>query len=696
MVKEIIENIEREAGIEGREKKIIELIKRLITLRCNYDGLEFALKYIKDLYLKLGESCEAERIENTIRQVCLDEKIDYTECIDEIGIITEENLQDYAKEWSDKYYKINEDVIYLLIQAVKGNSDWRDDIEFINNIGWIWENLTQREEDAYIVIASDGIREQEKNLTVQLLKMLKKRIFVLLPEDGQEEGMYQIKEMEGISYVSYQDGKIYEVVEYLCSQIIPDKLATVLATGGLLTSLSYMEQNQMKLERLSPYCAEQFERTITFGWAGDYCSYLSTIMKEDVKEEMDREPEYKFSILIPVRNNVDTLRYTVMTCLEQEYEGDYEIVISDNSSYGNDELKEFCEKLQEENKRIKYYRTPRELRANKSYEFGVLQTRGEFVLIIGADDAVLPWGLRALDEVLQYTEADVIKWDRGQYIWPGYGKGLDDLLTMPGGYQKEIYNLYEIPNIDYWSQVMTNYQCMYNLPNLYLNSGFRRRYLNKLYEKTGRIWDGRINDISLGVINICINDTITHLSYPITIAGNSRYSIGRAADQVQAGFDDFRGSLKGRGSVGYVAGIIEDKYDPDVQKESGSFYSILLYEIRKRIVPPAYAEKLFDWKKIALDIYAGMQPDDMYYERDINQLYSFFKLINEDIAIWFKNEIYDKAFHREPENNKIDNKIEKVYSEGADANGAYCLDASKYGATNIYEAVKLCKIASEL
>ena len=35
MVKEIIENIEREAGIEGREKKIIELIKRLITLRCN-------------------------------------------------------------------------------------------------------------------------------------------------------------------------------------------------------------------------------------------------------------------------------------------------------------------------------------------------------------------------------------------------------------------------------------------------------------------------------------------------------------------------------------------------------------------------------------------------------------------------------------------------------------------------------------
>ena len=108
------------------------------------------------------------------------------------------------------------------------------------------------------------------------------------------------------------------------------------------------------------------------------------------------------------------------------------------------------------------------------------------MLIIGADDAVLPWGLRALDEVLQHTEADVIKWDRGQYIWPGYGKGLDDLLTMPGGYQKEIYNLYEIPNIDYWSQVMTNYQCMYNLPNLYLNSGFRRRYLNAPGGRQGR------------------------------------------------------------------------------------------------------------------------------------------------------------------------------------------------------------------
>ena len=668
----------------------------MITLRCNYDGLEFALKYIKDLYLKLGESCEAERIENTIRQVCLDEKIDYTECIDEIGIITEENLQDYAKEWSDKYYKINEDVIYLLIQAVKGNSDWRDDIEFINNIGWIWENLTQREEDTYIVIVSDGIREQEKNLIVQLLKMLKKRIFVLLPENGQEVGMYQIKELDGISYVSNQDGKIYETVEYLCSQIIPDKLATVLATGELLTSLSYMEQNQMKIERLSPYCAEQFEGTITFGWAGDYCSYLSTIMKENVKEELEQEPEYKFSILIPVRNNVDTLRYTMMTCLEQEYEGDYEIVISDNSSYGNDDLKEFCEKLQQENKRIKYYRTPRELCVNKSYEFAVLKTKGEFVVIVGADDGIFPWGLATLSEVLQHTEADVIKWDRGQYIWPGYGKGLDDLLTMPGGYQKGIYNLYEIPKTDFWSHLMSNYRAMYELPNLYLNSGFRRRYLNKLYEKTGRIWDGRFNDISIGVINICINDSITYLKYPITIAGNSKYSIGRSATKAQMVINDFRGNLKGRKSIGYIAGSIEAKFDPDIQKECGSCYTCLLYEVRKGVVPLEYLTNLFDWKKILQEIYLDMQPDDMYYEKDINQLYSFVKLLNEDIIHWFVTEIYEKAFLREAKKSLVEDTTEKTYCEGADAAGAFCLDASKYGVNNIHQAVNLCKIASEL
>lgn len=699
MVKQRIREIEKEMEVQGNEKRIIRMIKGMITLRCNYEELEFALEYVEGLYGKLGEGCEAARMRNTIKQICRNEEVCYTDSVEEISAITEDGIRTYGAQWADGYYEVNEDVIYLVIQAIRNNQEWRDDIEFINNIGWIWENLTERQNDAYILIDSVAVRKQEKDLLIQLLKILKKNVFVLTAEDGfvkEESGICSIRQEEGICYVSCQEKDIYDTVEYLCQHKIPDRLATVFATGNKLMQLSYGKQRMMKIERLSPYIAEQFENTITFGWAGDYRAYLSTIMKMDVNEDLEREPEYEFTILIPVRNNVHTLKYTIMTCLEQEYKGNYEIVVSDNSSPDYNEIKVFCEEQQRKHPNIRYYRTPRVLCANKSFEFAALKTRGEFVITIGADDGIMPWGLKVIDEVLQDTDADILRWDCAEYIWPGYGRGLDNLVSMKGGYQKGVYNLFEIPKTDFWSWIMSNYKTMYNLPNLYLNSGFRRRYLRKMYRKTGRIYDGRINDISIGIINICINDAITYLVYPITVAGNSSYSIGRAATRVHGLAHDFRGSLKGKGSIGYVAGLIESKYDPDVQKECASFYQIVLYEARKGIVPWEYVENLFDWKKMFWEVYSDMQPNDMYYERDINQLYSFAKLIGKDIAAWFEKEIYDVAFRRKPQKDDFVSETEKTYREGADATGAFMLDASKYGADNVFGAVKICKIASGL
>ena len=46
---------------------------------------------------------------------------------------------------------------------------------------------------------------------------------------------------------------------------------------------------------------------------------------------LDALPVCDFSIVIPVRNAVDTLRHTLQTCLAQDYTGSYEIVLSDNS-----------------------------------------------------------------------------------------------------------------------------------------------------------------------------------------------------------------------------------------------------------------------------------------------------------------------------------------------------------------------------
>ena len=70
-------------------------------------------------------------------------------------------------------------------------------------------------------------------------------------------------------------------------------------------------------------------------WAGDYLKYISYIYGFSVQEKLNQKAEYDFSIVLPVRNTTDTLRYTLITCLNQRYQGSYEVVLSDNSDSGN-------------------------------------------------------------------------------------------------------------------------------------------------------------------------------------------------------------------------------------------------------------------------------------------------------------------------------------------------------------------------
>jgi glycosyltransferase involved in cell wall biosynthesis len=83
------------------------------------------------------------------------------------------------------------------------------------------------------------------------------------------------------------------------------------------------------------------------------------------------------------------------TCIEQEYDGDYEIVLSDNSVEGHNVAYETYKKLNSD--KIKYYKTPRDFNLTKSYEYAYLQTKGKYIISIGADDALLPWALSILD-----------------------------------------------------------------------------------------------------------------------------------------------------------------------------------------------------------------------------------------------------------------------------------------------------------
>lgn len=470
-------------------------------------------------------------------------------------------------------------------------------------------------------------------------------------------------------------------------------LATVLAAGNLFDLLCESPVLQKKMERLYNFTADGLEKSLTFGWAGDYLEYISRIYGVDARAAVERPAECDFSIVIPVRNSAYYLKDTLRTCLELRYTGSYEIIISDNSTDGNQEVYQLVREL--DDPRIRYYQTPRDLHLPKSFEFAYLQARGAFIFSLGADDGVLPWALDVLAETLkEHPEQEILKWDRGSYGWKGLDQGQEGEFIIPGLYQKGCRRVVMEHNTDLLAYILKNPKSMYRtLPMLYINSGFRRSYFQTLLEKTGRLWDGICQDIYVGVINISIYKEIMHLLYPITIAGMSNVSTGKLSnlpviDVEEAGRNMDR--VVKSSNVGGFSMSRTERLLPELGSDVSSLYLSLLRAVARGVLPRMYLEELFDWKKIYLDYMQLMHKADSLFDRKVHYLRYTASKHGEEFLRWFDESVYPRLM--KPEYVKPEPELEpsetRIYQEGLQ-NHRLTLDASKSGVETIYDAVQL-------
>lgn len=280
------------------------------------------------------------------------------------------------------------------------------------------------------------------------------------------------------------------------------------------------------IQRLSGCLPPPFSYAGAFAWTGSYLKYVSYLYGEPVEELLAAPPACDFSIVIPVRNTADTLRYTLMTCLAIDYDGSYEIVLSDNSADGCTAVRDLYEEIGDE--RIRYYKTPHQLFIDKSFEFALLHARGEFIFSIGADDGVYPWALNYLRKALaDYPKEELFSWPKGFYSWPGFFQYKREIVTVPlyDAEQKKQYIQYGL--VSHSEHIVRGIEkIFYALPLFYINSGFRRTYLRTLLQRTGRLVDGASQDSYIGAANLFLNDHVIQLCCPLTVAGMSEHSVG--------------------------------------------------------------------------------------------------------------------------------------------------------------------------
>lgn len=482
------------------------------------------------------------------------------------------------------------------------------------------------------------------------------------------------------------------LINAICEE---DETILVLASSPKFEELSHTTVLKNRIDNLSGYQEGLRTSHYAFGWCGSYLDYIGQLYSMDVKAMLDREPECRFSIVIPVRNSAATLQYTLQSCLNQRFQGDYEIVISDNSTEENVEVYQYVQTLNDN--RIRYYRTPRDLRLSRSFEYAFLQTRGEYVLSIGADDAVLPWTLEVWNQVIeQFPNEEVFAWDRGFYAWPGFNGGQQHQFIIPGKYEKEQYSArYEEP-IYYLKRVLEQPSIMYALPMLYINSGFKRSYIKTILKKTGRLWDGICQDIYMGVIVASIKDKIVRMQYPLTIAGMSNASVGAQANFPMQDHKKAELAVARVLQEDNIGGFSRSKVEclmPDIGSDRSSLYNSVLRAMNRGLMPARYLKELFNWKQWFLNCYEIMSKNDIYYERKIQQMRFAAMKQGEEFLKWFDETIYQDAM-KPMVFPKIDYTV-KLYKEMDNENGKI-VDASRYGVQNVYEASLLFEKLSNL
>ena len=123
----------------------------------------------------------------------------------------------------------------------------------------------------------------------------------------------------------------------------------------------------------------------------------------------------KFTLIIPTKNRSETAIKAVKSATMSRYD-DIEIIVTDGSD--DHSLGKEIKKL--EDPRIKYFHHTKSLSMKNNWEFGVSKATGDYVSIIGDDDALMPDGFLLAAELIKLSGTNVLHGVCPNYKWPDY------------------------------------------------------------------------------------------------------------------------------------------------------------------------------------------------------------------------------------------------------------------------------------
>ena len=222
------------------------------------------------------------------------------------------------------------------------------------------------------------------------------------------------------------------------------------------------------------------------------------------------------SIVIPTRERADTLVYTLASALDQR-STDFEVIVSDN--FSADQTRAVVAAV--DDPRVRYFNTGERLSMCGNYEFALKQCRGEYVIYIGDDDAVIPGALDLLlDKLRRLPEPVIHMWPLHVYDWPVGQKKASVAFLAPRVEPREV----DLKAKGRFAVEMGGWK-YYELPSPY-HAAIPLRILTAIRERTGRVFHSTQPDVFTAMAIPAFADRAINLGQAITMNGRSARSNG--------------------------------------------------------------------------------------------------------------------------------------------------------------------------
>jgi hypothetical protein len=137
----------------------------------------------------------------------------------------------------------------------------------------------------------------------------------------------------------------------------------------------------------------------------------------------DRNP--RFTVIIPTKDRADYLRHTLRTCELQDYDN-FEVIVADDGS--TDHTREVVEQAARRDPRIRYASQGSSVGMRDNFEFALNQVKPGYVMALGGDDGLLPYGIRGMRDALLETGQQLLAWPMPIYFYAGARSSTSQLV----------------------------------------------------------------------------------------------------------------------------------------------------------------------------------------------------------------------------------------------------------------------------